>query len=62
MLFISTYYLNKNESVFVEPVFSKQMDPPKTRRESKKDQCEKAVGKNGKYNAKHVRLTEKRKT
>jgi len=37
------------------------MDPPKTRRETKKDQREKAVGKNGKYSAKHVRLTEKRK-
>ena len=57
MLFISSYYLNKNESIFVEPVFSKQMDPPKTRKES-----EKAVGKNGKYSSKHVRLTEKRKT
>jgi hypothetical protein len=37
------------------------MDQPKTRRESKKDQREKGAGKNGKYTAKHVRLTEKRK-
>lgn len=42
-------------------MFSKQMDPPKTRKESKKDPRTKAAGKNGKYSAKHVRLSEKRK-
>lgn len=34
------------------------MDPPKTRRESKKDQREKGAGRDGKYSAKHVRLME----
>ena len=34
------------------------MDDPKTRRESKKDQKEKAQGKNGKYSNKHVRIVE----
>jgi hypothetical protein len=34
------------------------MDPPKTRRESKKDQKEKAQGTNGKYSSKHVRFME----
>ena len=34
------------------------MDPPQTRREKKKDQHEKAVGKNGGYSSKHVRLAE----
>lgn len=33
------------------------MDPPKTRRESKKDQQEKGNGKNGIYSQKHVRQT-----
>jgi hypothetical protein len=41
------------------------MDGPKTRRESKKDQKEKAKGKDGKYSQKHIRmmesLTEKKK-
>ena len=37
------------------------MDPPKTRRESKKDQKEKGQGKNGKYSQKHVREVEKLK-
>lgn len=41
------------------------MDPPKTRRESKKDQKEKGRGKDGKYSQKHIRtvdvLKEKRK-
>jgi hypothetical protein len=41
------------------------MDPPKTRRETKKDQKEKGQGKNGKYSTKHIRqveaLKEKRK-
>lgn len=41
------------------------MDPPKTRRESKKDQREKGAGVNGKYSSKHVRqmdvLKEKKK-
>jgi hypothetical protein len=32
------------------------MDCPKTRRETKKDQKEKAQGKNGKYSSKHVRF------
>jgi hypothetical protein len=32
------------------------MDPPKTRKESKKDQKEKGRGKNGKYSQKHARL------
>jgi hypothetical protein len=32
------------------------MDPPKTRRENKKDQKEKGQGKDGKYSQKHVRL------
>ena len=31
------------------------MEPPKTRRESKKDQREKGAGKDGKYSSKHVR-------
>ena len=43
-----------------------QMDNPKTRRESKKDQKEKGQGKDGKYSQKHVRqmeaLKEKQKT
>lgn len=34
------------------------MDQPKTRRESKKDQKEKAQGTNGKYSSKHVRFVE----
>jgi hypothetical protein len=34
------------------------MDPPQTRREKKKDQHEKATGKNGGYSSKHVRLSE----
>ena len=42
------------------------MDPPKTRRESKKDQKEKGKGKDGKYSQKHIRtvidLKEKPKT
>jgi hypothetical protein len=42
------------------------MDPPKTRKESKKDQKEKGAGKDGKYSQKHVRavqeLREKQKT
>jgi len=37
------------------------MDPPKTRRESKKDQKEKAEGKDGKYTQKHIRLAENRR-
>jgi len=41
------------------------MDPPKTRKENKKDQKEKGQGKDGKYSQKHVRLVselqEKRK-
>jgi hypothetical protein len=31
------------------------MDPPKTRKESKKDQREKGGGKDGKYSQKHIR-------
>ena len=34
------------------------MDPPQTRREKKKDQHEKAIGKNGGYTSKHVRISE----
>ena len=34
------------------------MEPPKTRRESKKDQREKGAGRDGKYSAKHVRQME----
>jgi len=34
------------------------MDPPKTRRESKKDQKQKAQGKDGKYTQKHIRAVE----
>jgi hypothetical protein len=34
---------------------------PQTRREKKKDQREKAVGKNGGYSSRHVRLSEKLK-
>ncbi len=41
------------------------MDPPKTRKESRKDQKEKGHGKDGKYSQKHIRaveaLKEKRK-
>ena len=37
---------------------SKEMDNPKTRRESKKDQKEKGKGKDGKYTQKHVRVVE----
>ena len=34
------------------------MDPPKTRKETKKDQKQKGQGKDGKYSQKHVRQTE----
>ena len=34
------------------------MDPPKTRRETKKDQKEKGNGKDGKYSQKHIRQIE----
>jgi hypothetical protein len=34
------------------------MDPPKTRRESKKDQKEKGRGQDGKYSSKHIRVVE----
>jgi hypothetical protein len=34
------------------------MDPPKTRKESKKDQKEKGHGKDGKYSQKHIRTVE----
>lgn len=34
------------------------MDQPQTRREKKKDQYEKAKGKNGGYTSKHVRISE----
>lgn len=34
------------------------MDPPKTRKESKKDQKQKGQGKDGKYSQKHVRAIE----
>ena len=34
------------------------MDPPKTRKESKKDPKEKGQGKHGKYSSKHIRKTE----
>jgi hypothetical protein len=34
------------------------MDPPKTRKESKKDQKEKGRGKNGSYSQKHIRQRE----
>jgi hypothetical protein len=34
------------------------MDPPKTRRETKKDQKEKGNGKDGKYSQKHIRQLE----
>lgn len=34
------------------------MDPPKTRKEKKKDQKEKGQGKDGKYSQKHVRQVE----
>lgn len=34
------------------------MDPPKTRKESKKDQRQKSQGKDGKYSQKHVRAVE----
>ncbi len=34
------------------------MDPPKTRRETKKDPREKAGGKDGKYSQKHIRTVE----
>ncbi len=37
------------------------MDPPQTRREKKKDQREKAEGKNGGYSSKHVRISETKK-
>jgi len=37
------------------------MDPPKTRKESKKDQKQKGQGKNGKYSQKHVRAVEELK-
>ena len=43
-----------------------QMDPPKTRKETKKDQKEKGQGKDGKYSQKHIRqfeaLKEKQKS
>ena len=34
------------------------MDPPKTRRETKKDQKQKGQGKDGKYSQKHIRTIE----
>jgi len=34
------------------------MDPPKTRRESKKDQKVKGQGKDGKYGQKHIRIVD----
>lgn len=34
------------------------MDPPKTRKETKKDQREKGQGKDGKYSQKHIRKVE----
>ena len=34
------------------------MDPPKTRKETKKDQREKGGGKDGKYSQKHIRQVE----
>uniref|UniRef100_A0A6C0EU24 Uncharacterized protein n=1 Tax=viral metagenome TaxID=1070528 RepID=A0A6C0EU24_9ZZZZ len=34
------------------------MDNPQTRKEKKKDQREKAEGKNGGYSSKHVRISE----
>ena len=34
------------------------MDPPKTRRELKKDQKLKGMGKDGKYSNKHIRQVE----
>ena len=37
------------------------MDPPKTRKETKKDQKEKGGGKNGKYSQKHVRAVQELK-
>lgn len=37
------------------------MDPPKTRKETKKDQREKGGGKDGKYSQKHIREVEKLK-
>ena len=37
------------------------MDPPKTRRETKKDQKEKREGKDGKYSQKHIRKVEELK-
>jgi len=37
------------------------MDPPRTRRESKKDQKQKGQGQNGKYSQKHIRATEELK-
>jgi hypothetical protein len=38
------------------------MDNPQTRRESKKDQREKAKGKNGGYTQKHIRIQEEIKS
>jgi hypothetical protein len=37
------------------------MDPPKTRKESKKDQKQKGQGKDGKYSQKHIRAVEELK-
>lgn len=34
------------------------MEPPKTRKETKKDQREKSRGKDGKYSQKHIRTVE----
>jgi hypothetical protein len=34
------------------------MDPPKTRKETKKDPKEKGNGNNGKYSSKHIRIQE----
>jgi hypothetical protein len=38
------------------------MDPPKTRKETKKDQREKGGGKDGKYSQKHIRQVENLKS
>lgn len=34
------------------------MDPPRTRKETKKDQKQKGQGKDGKYSQKHIRAVE----
>jgi hypothetical protein len=45
------------EYLFIR-IIEVNMDNPKTRRETKKDQKQKGKGKDGKYSQKHIRVIE----